>query len=86
MTNIQGVYLNWANLNNFQSMLLRDTEKQCKEAAEASKKQQTQMGEHFTVATPQDKLEKYTDEGFKTAAIEWVITTNQVWFFNCAVT
>ena len=43
---------------------------------------QSHVDEHFKVTTPEDKPQPYSDEIFNQAAREWLIETNQVYFFS----
>lgn len=43
--------------------------------------EQTQVNDHFHLVKPEDKPEPYSDNGFREAAIQWLIETDQV-FFN----
>ncbi|KAF8950694.1 hypothetical protein BDZ97DRAFT_1687043 [Flammula alnicola] len=69
------VYRRWCKKNNFESMLPEDT-KAC-QAALLEEMIQTQVGDHFSQAQPEDKPEPYTDEIFKEAAIQWLVETDQ---------
>lgn len=40
--------------------------------------QQTNVNDHFKPAPKEEKLEPFSDELFKQAAIAWLIETNQV--------
>jgi len=65
---------------NFDSMLSDDMkahwEKMTKENI-----RQSHVNEHFKVATPEDKPQPYSDEILNQAVREWLIETNQIYFF-----
>ena len=73
-------------VNNFDSMLPDDAKARRAEAHEALK--QTRVGDHFTTVNPADdykKLEPFSQELFRDAAIQWLIETDQVsmYCFRC---
>ena len=76
---IQGIYLKWCKANNFDSMLPEDAKARRTEAHEALK--QTRVGDHFTTIDPANdhkKLDPFTQDLFKEAAIQWLVETDQV--------
>ncbi|KAF9034073.1 hypothetical protein BJ165DRAFT_1356689, partial [Panaeolus papilionaceus] len=75
----KGTYCKWAKANNFDSMLPEDAKKRREEAADALLKvQQTEVTSHFDTA-PEKPVPPapYTDELFKSVAIQWLVETNQ---------
>ncbi|KJA13111.1 hypothetical protein HYPSUDRAFT_118035, partial [Hypholoma sublateritium FD-334 SS-4] len=71
-------YLKWCKANNFDSMLPDDAKARRTEAHEALK--QTRVGDHFTTVDPADdykKLEPFSQDLFRDAAIQWLIETDQ---------
>lgn len=66
-------------VKNFDSMLPDDAKERRALAHEALK--QTQVDDHFTTVAPDDdykKLDPYSHELFKEAAVQWLIETDQV--------
>ncbi|KAF8234575.1 hypothetical protein L208DRAFT_1261199 [Tricholoma matsutake] len=59
-----------AKTNSFPSMLLKDTKKCCRDA------QTTEMQSHLDLHL-MEKPQKYTNEIFCEAAIEWLVSTDQ---------
>jgi hypothetical protein len=60
--------------NNFVSMLPRDIAARKK----ASEQVQHTIDSHLVERKPADRVLPYTDQAFMKAAIEWLISTNQV--------
>ena len=61
--------------------MLPDDMKACQEKMTMENVCQSQVNEHFKVATPEDKPQPYLNELLNEAAREWLIETNQVCFF-----
>ena len=66
-------------------MLAEDAKARRAELASKTVQVQSNMGDHFSVSKPEDKPVPYSHELFKTAAIEWLIQTNQVFFSSLLV-
>jgi hypothetical protein len=45
---------------------------------DASKLQQGRVDQHFEIVKPEDKPIPYSDVGFREAAIQWLVQTDQV--------
>jgi hypothetical protein len=73
---IQGKYRKWAKDNSFTSMLAGDI---------AARKKQNEQAQH-TINTYlmerklTDRVLPYSDKAFMTAAIQWLVSTDQVCF------
>ena len=48
------------------------------EARAASKLQQGRVDQHFDIIKPEDRPVPYSDAGFREAAIQWLVQTDQV--------
>lgn len=73
---IQPAYRKWAKANNFTSMLPKDVEAR-KEAREAASVQSS-LDPHLKEKAKVERVIPYSDSLFCTAAIEWLISTDQV--------
>jgi hypothetical protein len=62
--------------------MLPDDTKARREKMTKDNVRQSHVDEHFKVATPEDKPQPYSDEILNQAAREWLIETNQVYFFS----
>jgi len=62
--------------------MLPDDAKGRREKMTQENVRQSHVDEHFNVATPEDKPQPYSDEIFNEAAREWLIETNQVFYFT----
>ena len=71
----KGTYLNWAEKNRFQSMLPKDARRR-RDTATAN--QQTRLDPHLKELPIKEHVAPYTDERFLNAAIEWLVSTDQV--------
>jgi hypothetical protein len=76
---LQHVYRKWCKDNNFESKLPDDI-KARKTAAAAANMRQGTLDEHVREIEPGEHVLPYTDKLFREAAVEWLITTNQVGF------
>jgi len=74
----QGPYLIWAEKNRFQSMLPKDTWRCCDTAAAAAAGEQTHLDLHLKELPPKERVIPYTDDLFHHAAMEWLVSTDQV--------
>ncbi|KAH9038685.1 hypothetical protein EDB83DRAFT_2228515, partial [Lactarius deliciosus] len=68
-------YRKWCELNNFNSMLPQDTKQ--RKCAETDLSQQTSVTDHFGPEDPNARVIPYSDSALQTAALEWLIETNQ---------
>ncbi len=68
-------YRRWCDSNNFDLMLPEDAKKR-KRIVE--KNRQSSVTEHFGPEDPPARPTPYSDKALQTAAIEWLIETNQV--------
>ena len=80
---VQAEYMKWAKTNNFISMLPKDRKSQ-KDKSERS--HQTQLHAHLQPVTPKERVIPYTDDWFRKAAIQWLVTTDQVTIIEIART
>ncbi|KAF8263820.1 hypothetical protein EI94DRAFT_1595605 [Lactarius quietus] len=64
-------YRKWCDQNKFDSMLPEDA-KECKQAA-IDKNIQSMVTDHFKPETEEDKPIFYSDKGFASAAVEWLV-------------
>lgn len=72
----QGEYYKWCKETGFVSMLPNDTQKRRKEAESVGMiPTQGSLDDHVQ---PMEKMKGYSDEEWKDAAIEWLISTDQV--------
>ena len=75
----QGKYLEWADKNRFQSMLPKDTQRRRNTAAAAAAaSEQTRLDSHLKELPPKERVVPYTDDLFCHAAMEWLVSTDQV--------
>ena len=72
----QGIYLNWAEKNQFQSMLPKDARRRRDVAAAAD--EQIRLDPYLKEPPPRERVTPYTDDLFRNAAIEWLVSTDQV--------
>ncbi|KAF9226058.1 hypothetical protein BS17DRAFT_697772, partial [Gyrodon lividus] len=72
-------YHKWCKVNNFESKLPDDV-KARKTAATAKNMRQGTLDDHVWEIGPGEHILPYTDKLFCEAAVEWLITTNQVRF------
>ena len=72
--NSQGRYHNWAKSVGLESKLPGDIKKRRREAEEAS---QT-LDRHLKEKKQPDRVVPYSDNLFRQAAIEWLVSTDQV--------
>ncbi|KAH9986585.1 hypothetical protein BJV77DRAFT_1061785 [Russula vinacea] len=68
------LYCDWADKNNFPSMLPRDT-KNHRESAAADT--QSRLDPHLKEKLVKERVILYTDDLFQAAAIEWLVSTDQ---------
>ncbi|KDQ58222.1 hypothetical protein JAAARDRAFT_107947, partial [Jaapia argillacea MUCL 33604] len=71
----QADYLSWCTKNNFTSMLREDVEAR-KAKADLGKTQGTLDG-HLCTKDPQERIIPYSNDSFKSAAIQWLVETDQ---------
>lgn len=72
-------YRKWCEKNNFESMLPEDSKKRKALALDKSRlSRQSSVTDHFGPEDTDAKPIPYSDSAFKTAAVEWLIETNQV--------
>ncbi|KAG1854122.1 hypothetical protein C8R48DRAFT_610355 [Suillus tomentosus] len=71
--NFAGKYRTWAKTNGFESMLPGDIKDRKEKAARA----QQAINSHLTERKLAERVVPYSDKLFKTAAIEWLIATDQ---------
>jgi hypothetical protein len=69
------VYQKWAETNHFLSMLPKDAEKRRKDAHTNN---QPRLDPHLREKQQKERTIPYTDELFRNAAIEWLVSTDQV--------
>jgi hypothetical protein len=69
-------YRKWCERNKFESMLPKDAKK--RKAPVPDKSRQSSVTDHFGLEDTDAKPIPYSDDTFKTAALEWLIETNQV--------
>ena len=69
------VYQKWVELNNFLLMLLKDAEKHPKDIHD---KNQPHLNPHLWEKPQRERIIPYTNELFCDAAIEWLVSTDQV--------
>ena len=72
----QAEYAAWAAVHKFEFMLPGDT-KRCKAIKADTEAQQT-LDPHFRELPVKEHLMPYTDLAFCQAAIEWLVSTDQV--------
>ncbi|KIK94974.1 hypothetical protein PAXRUDRAFT_67625, partial [Paxillus rubicundulus Ve08.2h10] len=72
-------YHKWCKDNNFKYKLPDDV-KACKTAATAANMRQGILNEHVQEIEPGEYVLPYMDKLFCEAAVEWLITTNQLRF------
>ena len=72
---MQADYLQWAEANNFVSMLPKDTKQR---RVQASANSQSQLDSHVQPMVPKERTIPYSDKAFRHAAIQWLIGTDQV--------
>ncbi|KDQ54211.1 hypothetical protein JAAARDRAFT_136138, partial [Jaapia argillacea MUCL 33604] len=65
----------WCTKNNFTSMLREDVEAR-KAKADLGKSQAT-LNSHLRAEDPQEHIISYSDDSFKSAAIQWLVETDQ---------
>ncbi|KAH9962364.1 hypothetical protein BC827DRAFT_215216 [Russula dissimulans] len=70
----KGVYLKWATEHGFQSMLPKDA-KNRHQVGKADSQQR--LDRHLEEKPPKEKFVRYTDDLFREAAIEWLVSTDQ---------
>ena len=73
----QDVYRKWAQENDFQSRLPGDVKKR-KAALESVKQEQASLDAHLKELPKKERVYAYSELAFKRAAIEWMISTDQV--------
>ena len=71
----QAAYQKWAETNNFLSMLPKDAEKRHKDI---QAKNQPRLNPHLWEKPQKERTIPYTDKLFCDAAIEWLMSTDQV--------
>ena len=69
------MYQKWAETNRFLSMLPKDAESRRKDA---DANNQLCLDPHLREKPQKEKIIPYTDELFRDAAIEWLVSTDQV--------
>ncbi|EJF61811.1 hypothetical protein DICSQDRAFT_59826, partial [Dichomitus squalens LYAD-421 SS1] len=69
-----GTYQAWAEKNNFESMLPKDSKARRTGQAPAN---QSRLDSHVKERLAEENMVKYTDTLFRQAAIEWLIATDQ---------
>jgi hypothetical protein len=69
------VYQKWAEANHFLSMLPKDAEKRRKDALADN---QSRLDPHLREKPQKEAIIPYSDERFRDAAIEWLVSTDQV--------
>ncbi|KAI1792038.1 hypothetical protein LXA43DRAFT_888178, partial [Ganoderma leucocontextum] len=69
-----GTYRTWAEKNNFASMLPKDSKARRDDQAANN---QSRIDPHLKQRPAQERVVKYSDELFRTAAVEWLIATDQ---------
>ena len=62
-------------------MLPKDSK--ARHAGKAEVLSQTLVVDHYTIQKPGDKPIPYSEEGFKEAAVQWLVEMDQVFFFLC---
>lgn len=75
------MYQNWAEKDTFPSMLLKDAEK-CHQDAKANS--QSCLDPHLVEKPHKERVIPYTDKIFHEAAVEWLVSTDQVMWL-CAL-
>ncbi|KDQ54448.1 hypothetical protein JAAARDRAFT_135739, partial [Jaapia argillacea MUCL 33604] len=69
-------YLAWAAQHNFISMLPNDAKAQ-KDLKDAALKSQSTLNGHVHAQDPSERVIPYSNEAFKSAAIQWLVETDQ---------
>jgi hypothetical protein len=80
----QAEYIAWAAANKFESMLPGDTKR--RKAIKADTDAQQTLDPHLRELPVKERVHPYTDLVFRQAAIEWLVSTDQVCFIillNC---
>jgi len=72
----QGIYREWAEKNQFVSMLPKDVQERKDKVANAAK--QCRLDSHLEEIPAQERVAPYTDHLFREATIEWLVSTDQV--------
>ncbi|KAF8129341.1 hypothetical protein EV363DRAFT_1169364, partial [Boletus edulis] len=72
----KALYYKWCQENGFESMLAEDSQNRRKAAISTNLKQSA-LDTHLREPTAVEKVVSYTDQLFREAAIEWLITTSQ---------
>jgi hypothetical protein len=67
----------WADKNKFISMLPKDAQKRRREVQAASEAQ-SRLDSHLREKPQKERVIPYTDDIFREAAIEWLVSTDQV--------
>ncbi|KAJ3011030.1 hypothetical protein NUW54_g2304 [Trametes sanguinea] len=70
----EGRYRNWAEKNDFESMLPKDTKARRERASEPT---QGRLDEHLVEKPVRERTVRYTDDVFRQAALEWLVATDQ---------
>ena len=68
-------YCKWATDNNFESMLPKDAKWRHDAALTSTISKQALLDGHLV---PKEQVVRYTEVSFRTAAIKWIIETDQV--------
>jgi hypothetical protein len=68
-------YRKWAADNNFESMLPEDAKRHREAALMSTVSKQASLDGHLV---PKEQVVRYTEVSFCTAAIKWIIETDQV--------
>lgn len=69
------MYQNWAQKDGFPLMLPKDAEKRCQDAKADN---QSRLDSHLTEKPQKERVIPYTDEFFHEAAVEWLVSTDQL--------
>ena len=68
-------YYDWAKANNFSSMLPKDAKNRRDEVTAES---QSRIDPHLKEKPVKERVIPYSDDRFRAAAVEWLVSTDQV--------
>ncbi|THU92943.1 hypothetical protein K435DRAFT_586643, partial [Dendrothele bispora CBS 962.96] len=71
-----GAYRQWCKANDVESKLPKDV-KARKAQAVANAERQTTVNEHFPIKGPSERVIPYSDQLFKEASEDWLVSTDQ---------
>ncbi|KAH9912270.1 uncharacterized protein B0H18DRAFT_890420, partial [Fomitopsis serialis] len=78
LTLVQGQILSWCDKHKYESKLEDDIKaRAAAAAAESESQKQTTLDGHVHSGPPVDPVIPYSDSAFKSAAIEWLVATDQ---------